>query len=158
MLRNGRAMNGKIAVILGSKDDLPVVEEGIVILDDLEVAYDLHIMSAHRNPDTLREYCVSMEEKGIRAVIACAGRAAALPGFVASYSDVPVIGVALKGGLLDGLDALFSIVSVPKGLGLVCSGVGESAFFNAVIHALQILSLGSPEYRLKLKTAKERVT
>ena len=89
-------------------------------------------------------------------VIACAGLAAALPGFIASYVDIPVIGVALKGGMLDGLDALFSIVSTPKGIGLVSSGVGKSAFINAIIFALEILALGDKKYSLKLKQVKAK--
>ncbi|MFA7677518.1 MAG: AIR carboxylase family protein, partial [Candidatus Omnitrophota bacterium] len=77
-------------------------------------------------------------------------------GFIASYTDIPVIGVALDGGLLGGLDALFSITGSPKGLGLVASGVGKSAFINAVIFSLEILALGDKKYTLKLKALKSK--
>ena len=96
------------------------------------------------------------EASGIEVVIAAAGMAAALPGFVASYVDIPVIGVALKGGLADGMDALFSIVSVPKGMGLASTGVGKSAMINAVIYTMQILALKDTDYATKMKGIKKK--
>ncbi|MBU2251292.1 MAG: AIR carboxylase family protein, partial [Candidatus Omnitrophica bacterium] len=114
------------------------------------------VISAHRNPEKLRKYCQEMESKGVEAVIACAGMAAALPGFIASYVDIPVIGVALKGGLLDGLDALFSMVSTPKGLGVASTGVGKSAFINAIIFSLEILAGKDKDYSAILKKLKAK--
>jgi 5-(carboxyamino)imidazole ribonucleotide mutase len=150
-------MSKKIMIILGSKTDLENLEEEIKILKELGVDYHLEIISAHRNPEKLRRLCREIEKnKKVEVIIACAGKAAALPGFVASYVNIPVIGVALKGGLLDGLDALFSIVSIPKGLGLVCSGIGRSAFINALIFSLQILSLKDKTYFSKLEILKKK--
>ena len=149
-------MDKKIAVILGSKNDLPVLDSGIKLLDELDVGYRLEVISAHRNPEKLRKLCQELEGQGVEVVIGCAGKAAALPGFVASYVDIPVIGVGLKGGQLDGLDALLSIVSTPGGLGLVCSGVGKSAFINAIIFALEILCLKDKKFLPKLKTLKDK--
>lgn len=149
-------MKEKIAVILGSKNDLPILEAGIKLLDELNVGYKLEIISAHRNPEALRKLCQGLEKEGIEVVIGCAGKAAALPGFVASYVDIPVIGVGLKGGALDGMDALLSIVSTPAGLGLVSSGLGKSAFINAIIFALEIISLKDKEYLTKLKILKDK--
>ena len=131
-------MKTKIAIVLGSKSDVEKLKDGLAILKSLKLPYSLDIISAHRNPEKLRKHCQGLEKKGIEVVIAAAGLAAALPGFVASYVNIPVIGVALKGGLLDGLDALFSMVSCPKGIGLVSSGVGKSAFINAIIFSLEI--------------------
>ncbi|MDP2924329.1 MAG: 5-(carboxyamino)imidazole ribonucleotide mutase [Candidatus Omnitrophota bacterium] len=147
-------MSDKIAVVLGSKSDLDELKAGFDILKELDVAYRLEIISAHRNPDKLRKFCKEIEKQGTEVVIACAGMAAALPGFIASYVNIPVIGVALKGGIMDGLDALFSMVSIPKGLGLAVCGVGKSAFINAIILTLEILSLNDHKYASKLKIIK----
>ncbi|MDD3296196.1 MAG: 5-(carboxyamino)imidazole ribonucleotide mutase [Candidatus Omnitrophica bacterium] len=149
-------MKEKIAIVLGSKNDMPKLKEGIDLLDDLKIAYCLEIISAHRNPEKLRRFCLSLKRRGIETIIAAAGMAAALPGFIASYTDIPVIGVALEGGLLGGIDALFSITSTPKGLGLVASGVGKSAFINAVIFSLEILALGDKKYAVKLRALKKK--
>ena len=134
-------MGEKIAVVLGSKSDLERLKQGIRILKELDIACRLEIISAHRNPEKLRKFCQDIESEGIEVIIGCAGAAAALPGFIASYVNIPVLGVALEGGLLGGIDALLSVVSTPKGLGMAATGVGESAFINAVIFALEILSL-----------------
>ena len=134
-------MKEKIAVIVGSKSDLPVIKPGLDLCQELGIGYTLEVISAHRHPDKLRNFCKKQEKNGVEVIIACAGMAAALPGFVASYVDIPVIGVALSGGLLDGLDALLSIVSTPAGMGLVCSGLGKSAFINAIIFSMEIVAV-----------------
>jgi phosphoribosylaminoimidazole carboxylase PurE protein len=146
----------RIAIVLGSKSDLDTLKEGIDILEELKIGYTLDIISAHRNPERLRKFCLGLEKKGLEVVIACAGMSAALPGFIASYIDIPVVGVALKGGTLDGLDALLSITSTPRGLGLVSSGIGKSAFVNAIIFSLEILALKYKEYNDKLKELRKR--
>ncbi|MBU1122386.1 MAG: AIR carboxylase family protein [Candidatus Omnitrophica bacterium] len=149
-------MKEKIVVILGSKNDKERLKDGFDILKQLKLDYKLEVISAHRQPEELRKFCLDIAEGGAQVVIACAGMAAALPGFVAAYVDIPVIGVALEGGLVGGLDALFSIVSTPKGIGLVSSGVGKSAFINAIIFSLEILSLKDKEYKDKLKELKNK--
>jgi len=149
-------MKEKIAIILGSKSDVGKLKDGLDILKEFKIAHKLEIISAHRNPEKLRKLCKELEPKGIEVVIACAGMAAALPGFVASYVDIPVIGVGLKGGLMDGLDSLFSMVSSPKGLGMASTGVGKSAFINAIIFSLEILSLKDKKYSAKLLKVKSK--
>lgn len=149
-------MKEQIAVILGSKSDVAKLEAGFELFKELSIPYKFEIISAHRNPDKLRDCCRKMESEGIEVVIAAAGMAAALPGFIASYVDIPVIGVALAGGLLDGLDALFSMVSTPKGLGLASTGVGKRAFINAIIFSLEILALKDKDYEPKLKAIKKK--
>jgi len=149
-------MNAKIAIVIGSKSDLDNLNEGVALLDELKIPYTLDVISAHRHPDKLTAYCKNLEKKGVNVVIACAGMAAALPGFVASYVNIPVIGVAMKGGLMDGLDALFSVVSIPKGLGLASTGVGKSAFINAVIFSVEILALRDKTYLSKLLILKKK--
>ncbi len=149
-------MKEQITIVLGSKSDISKIEAGLELFKEFNIAYKLEVISAHRNPDKLREFCLKSQEEGTKVFIACAGLAAALPGFIASYVKVPVIGVALKGGLMDGLDALFSIVSTPKGLGLASTGVGKSAFINAIIFSLEILALQDSEYVLLLDKIKAK--
>lgn len=149
-------MKEKIAIILGSKSDVSKLKDGLDILKEFKIAHKLEIISAHRNPEKLRKLCKELEPSGIEVVVACAGMAAALPGFVASYVDIPVIGVGLKGGLLDGLDSLFSMVSLPKGLGIASTGVGKSAFINAIILSLEILALKDKMYSAKLAKVKSK--
>ncbi len=146
----------KIAVVLGSKSDIGKLKEELAVFQELSIPYCLEVISAHRNPEKLREFSRDLEKRGFKVVIACAGMAAALPGFIASYVNIPVIGVALKGGLLDGLDALLSMVSTPRGIGVASTGVGKSAFLNAVIFALEILAAEDKKYSLKLKKLKDR--
>ncbi|MBD3264353.1 MAG: 5-(carboxyamino)imidazole ribonucleotide mutase [Candidatus Omnitrophica bacterium] len=143
-----------LAVVVGSKNDIGKIQAGIEILEKFNIQYELKVISAHRNPDKLRRFCKEIEKKNFKAVIACAGMAAALPGFVASYVDIPVIGVALEGGFPGGIDALLSIVGVPKGLGLASTGVGKSAFINAVIFFLEIMALKEKRYSSVLKEVK----
>lgn len=146
----------KIFIVVGSKSDLEVLDDSLKLMEELEIPYDLKVISAHRHPDKLREFSKEAEKNGVQVVIACAGMAAALPGFIASYVNIPVIGVALKGGILDGLDALFSMVSIPKGIGLASTGIGKSAVINAVLLALEIIALKDKDYLLKLKAVKNR--
>lgn len=149
-------MEPKIAVVLGSKSDLNELEDGINLLKELKINYKVDIISAHRNPEKLRSYCLQIEKEGVTVIIACAGMAAALAGFIASYVNIPVLGVAMKGGMLDGLDALVSMTSIPKGIGMACTGIGKSGFINAIIMALEILSLQDKDMQPKLQSLKEK--
>ena len=144
----------EIAVVAGSKSDLETLKEGFDLLNELNIGYDLQVISAHRHPEKLREYCLNVEKQGVGVIIACAGMAAALPGIIASYVNIPVIGVALKGGMLDGLDAVFSMVSIPKGLGIACAGIGKPAFLNSIILAVEILALKDKKYCPVLRVLK----
>ncbi|MBN3041204.1 MAG: AIR carboxylase family protein [Candidatus Omnitrophica bacterium] len=148
-------MQRKIAVITGSKSDIKYLEDGLAMLKKHKISYSLDVISAHRNPQKLTNFCKQLEKNNVEVVIACAGMAAALPGFVASLVNIPVIGVAMEGGIAGGLDALFSIVSTPKGLGIASTGLGKSAFINAVIFSLEILSLKDKKYLAAVKKIKE---
>ena len=150
-------MKSKIAIILGSKSDVARLKDGLRLLDQLHIDYRLDIISAHRNPEKLRTLCKSLEKKNVKVVIACAGLSAALPGFIASFVNIPVIGVPLEGGMLDGLDSLLSIVQVPKGLGLVSSGIGKRGFLNALIFSLEILSVNDKRFSSKLALLKGKL-
>jgi len=135
---------------MGSKSDHEFIDEGLKLLEKIAVPVKLEVISAHRNPEKLRKACMGLGKEGVEVVIACAGMAAALPGFVASYIDIPVLGVAMKGGMLDGLDAVMSMVSIPRGVAVGCTGVAKSGFINACIMALQILALKDKDYAKKL--------
>jgi 5-(carboxyamino)imidazole ribonucleotide mutase len=126
----------KIGIIIGSDSDLPVLEKGLKILDDMKILYDLRILSAHRTPEAVTDYVKSAGESGTKVFIAGAGKAAHLPGVVASQTLCPVIGLPIKASL-DGLDALLSIVQMPGGIPVATVGINASD--NAVLLALQIL-------------------
>ncbi|MCX8021860.1 MAG: 5-(carboxyamino)imidazole ribonucleotide mutase [Syntrophorhabdaceae bacterium] len=143
----------KILIVLGSESDLPVVEDGVKLLKEMEVPFILDVSSAHRNPEKTTEYAKNARERGIEVIIAVAGMAAHLPGVIAAHTTLPVIGVPTKGGILDGLDALLSIVQMPKGVPVATVAVG--AFRNAAILACQILSIKYPEVTSKLNRLKE---
>ncbi|MFH1771543.1 MAG: AIR carboxylase family protein [Candidatus Omnitrophota bacterium] len=148
-------MAQRISVLAGSKSDLKELKPGFDILDEMKIPYTVLVISAHRNPEKLREFCLKLD-KDCSVVIACAGMAAALPGFVASYVNIPVIGVALKGGILNGLDALFAIVSTPRGLGVASTGLGKSAFINAIIMSLEIMAVKDPRYLKQVTKLKNK--
>ena len=148
-------MKPKIFIVMGSKSDREFIDEGLKLLEKIAVPVRLEIISAHRHPEKLRKTCMELEKDGFLVVIACAGMAAALPGFVAAYINIPVLGVAMKGGMLDGLDAVMSMVSIPRGVAVACTGVAKNGFINACIMALQILALNDKDYAKKLIELKE---
>jgi len=135
----------QVIIILGSRSDKQVVEESkmLDILDDVGASWELSIISAHRNSDKLQRYCAAMKLSGALVFIGVAGMAAHLPGAIATnvHARLPVIGVPLVSDILDGLDALFSMARMPKGIPVAVTGIGESALYNAAILACQIIAL-----------------
>lgn len=123
---------------MGSTSDLPVMEKACKLLNDLKVPFEVNALSAHRTPDAVEAYAKGAKERGIKVIIAAAGMAAALPGVVAASTTLPVIGVPIK-GMLDGLDALLSIVQMPPGIPVATVGVNGA--MNAAILAVQMLAL-----------------
>ncbi|WGI17091.1 5-(carboxyamino)imidazole ribonucleotide mutase [Methanonatronarchaeum sp. AMET-Sl] len=123
-----------IAIIMGSESDMPVAEKAFNILDEKQIDYNVEVISAHRNPEELKKY---IEKSEAKVFIAIAGLAAALPGVIASHTNKPVIGVPVN-AKLDGLDALLSIVQMPKGVPVACVGIDRAD--NAAILAQQILN------------------
>ena len=146
----------KILVLLGSNSDLPQTEEGLKLLKDLKVDYELKVISAHRDPDKLRNYLKNIDRKGVKVIIACAGLSAALPGVVSSYVDIPVIGVPLYSRAFKGIDSLLSILQMPKGVPVACTTVGSSGIVNAVVLALRILALSGRKEKDLLKKVKKK--
>ena len=126
---------------MGSPSDEPVVQETVGVLEQLGVDYEVRVMSAHRNPEKVREYVQEAPERGIEVFIAAAGGAAALPGVVASWTTLPVIGVPLASSELRGFDALTAIAQMPPGVPVACVAVGSWGARNAAYLAAQILGL-----------------
>jgi 5-(carboxyamino)imidazole ribonucleotide mutase len=145
----------KILVLLGSDSDIPLMQDGLNFLKEMEVAFKLDVSSAHRHPEKTSRYARKARSEGIEVIIAAAGLAAHLPGVIAAHTTLPVIGIPLKGGSLRGMDALLSIVQMPKGVPVATVGIDASR--NACILACEILSIKYDDIREKLEAMKERM-
>jgi 5-(carboxyamino)imidazole ribonucleotide mutase len=134
-------MSPLVGVIMGSKSDSEVMQAALDVLAGLGIKYEVNIISAHRNPEKAREYAQSAQERGIEVIIAAAGLAAHLPGVLASWTTLPVIGVPMASGELKGVDALYSIVQMPAGIPVACMAIGSAGAKNAAYFAAEILGL-----------------
>ena len=134
----------KVGIIMGSQSDWPTMEEAARILDELGVAYETRIVSAHRTPDRLWSYGKEAAARGLQVIIAGAGGAAHLPGMMASKTRVPVIGVPVQTRALSGVDSLYSIVQMPRGFPVATMAIGGAGAANAGLMAAGILALGDP--------------
>lgn len=132
-------MSLQVAVIMGSTSDWETMQHACQILDELEIAYEKKVVSAHRTPDLMFEYAEKARERGFRAIIAGAGGAAHLPGMVAAKTPLPVIGVPVKSAALNGLDSLLSIVQMPGGIPVATVAIGKAGAINAGLLAAQII-------------------
>lgn len=140
----------RVGIVMGSDSDLEVLRETIKVLDDIGIPHEVVVASAHRTPDQTRRYATRAEPRGIRVLIAGAGGAAALPGFLASLTSLPIIGVPINSTPLNGLDALLSIAQMPKGVPVATVAVGKWGAANAGILAAQILALSDVHVRKRL--------
>ena len=140
----------RVGIVMGSDSDLEVLRETIRVLNDLEIPHEVVVASAHRTPEQTRRYATRAERRGIRVLIAGAGGAAALPGFLASLTSLPIIGVPINSSQLNGLDALLSIAQMPKGVPVATVAVGKWGAANAGILAAQILALSDARVRKRL--------
>ena len=136
-----------VGIVIGSKTDEPLIQPALDMLQQLNINYELSILSAHRNPERVREYGSKARERGIEIIIAAAGSAAHLPGTLASWTTLPVIGIPLPTSELKGIDSLYSIVQMPDGVPVACVGIGASGAKNAALLAAQILSLKYEEIK-----------
>jgi 5-(carboxyamino)imidazole ribonucleotide mutase len=134
-----------VGVVLGSKSDVPLMQETLDTLQQLGIEYEVEVISAHRTPEKAREYGLGARGRGIEVIIAAAGGAAHLPGVVASWTTLPVIGVPLASGELEGVDALYSIVQMPAGVPVACVAIGGAK--NAAFLAAEILGLKHDKIR-----------
>ena len=140
-----------ISIIMGSTSDLPVMEKACKWLEQQQIPFELNALSAHRTPDAVREFAQNAKQRGIKVIIAGAGMAAALPGVIAASTPLPVIGVPIK-GMLDGLDAMLSIIQMPPGIPVATVGVNGAQ--NAAILAAEMIALGDAEIAKKVDAWK----
>lgn len=147
----------QVGIVIGSKTDRDIVKSTTNMLEQLDIDYEVSVISGHRNPEKLREYGLKAEERGFEVIIAAAGRAAHLPGILASWTTLPVIGVPLAAGELKGIDSLLSIVQMPAGVPVACVGIGTSGAQNAALLAAQILGMKHEEIREAYQRYKEEL-
>jgi len=145
----------RVLILLGSESDLPLMQDGLDLLKEMGVAFTLDISSAHRHPEKTASWAKNARAEGIEVIVAAAGLAAHLPGVIAAHTTLPVIGIPLKGGSLLGMDALLSMVQMPKGVPVATVGIDGSR--NACILACEILSIKYDPVREKLEEMKERM-
>jgi len=148
--------NPKIAIVMGSQSDEPTMAICEETCKYFGIPSETFILSAHRTPDQTAQFAKEAESNGYAVIIAAAGMAAHLPGVIASHTTLPVIGVPLSGSTLNGLDALYSIVQMPKGVPVATMAIGKAGAANAAIYAAQILALYNPEIAKKLLDFKSQ--
>lgn len=144
-------MKPLVSIIMGSTSDMPVMEKACKLLNDLEIPFEVNALSAHRTPDAVESFAKAAKDRGVKVIIAAAGMAAALPGVIAASTTLPVIGVPIK-GMLDGLDALLSIVQMPPGIPVATVGVNGS--LNAAILACEMIALADSSVAEKVAAYK----
>lgn len=150
-------MSVHVGVIMGSQSDWETMSHACQVLDELGIAYEKKVVSAHRTPDLMFRYAEEAEERGLRVIIAGAGGAAHLPGMVAAKTVLPVIGVPVQSKALNGLDSLLSIVQMPGGVPVATVAIGKAGAVNAGLLAAQILGASDPEVRAKVQGRRDRV-
>ncbi len=142
---------------MGSRSDRETMAEAARVLDELGIAYEMEIVSAHRTPDRMFAYAASAEERGLEVIIAGAGGAAHLPGMTAAKTVLPVIGVPVLSSVLSGLDSLLSIVQMPRGVPVATVAIGRPGAVNAGLLAARILGTRDPEIRQRLHAYRDRI-
>ena len=147
-----------VSIVMGSDSDLDQMAEAAKILEEFQIPFEITISSAHRSPEMTMEYAKTAKDRGIHVIIAGAGRAAHLAGVIAAHTTLPVIGVPIDGGPLNGVDALYSTVQLPPGVPVATMAIGSGGARNAGIFAVQILSLKTPELQSKLQAYKSKLS
>ena len=144
-------MSPLVSIIMGSTSDLPVMEKACKFLNDMQIPFEVNALSAHRTPDAVETFAKGAKARGIKVIIAAAGMAAALPGVIAASTPLPVIGVPIK-GMLDGLDAMLSIIQMPPGIPVATVGVNGA--MNAAILACEMIALANEDVARKMEEYK----
>ena len=147
----------KVAIVIGSDSDYAVVQDALKLFNEWGVVFEVTVSSAHRSPDRTHRYAVTLEERGLQVVIACAGAAAHLAGVIASHTILPVIGVPVDSSPLKGLDSLLSTSMMPTGVPVATMGIGKAGATNAAILAAQILARSDAALAQKLKDYKKEM-
>jgi 5-(carboxyamino)imidazole ribonucleotide mutase len=148
----------RVGIIMGSQSDWPTLKAAADILDQLGIAYESKIVSAHRTPDRLYSYAKAAAGRGLKAIIAGAGGAAHLPGMTASMTALPVLGVPIETKALKGMDSLLSIVQMPGGVPVATFAIGEAGAKNAALHAAAVLALSDAALAKRLEAWRKRQT
>ena len=146
-----------VGVVVGSRSDESAMQDTLKVLDELGVSQEFSVISAHRTPDKAREYAKGASERGIEVIIAAAGGAAALPGVMASWTTLPVIGVPLTSSEMNGMDALHAIVQMPPGVPVACMAIGSWGARNAAYMAAAILALKHNDIRKTYEEYRDRL-
>lgn len=144
-----------IGLVMGSDSDWPVMKEAATILESFDVPFEKRVVSAHRTPELMAQYGAEADSRGLKVIIAGAGGAAHLPGMLASYTTLPVVGVPVKTTALGGLDSLYSIVQMPNGVPVATVAINKAA--NAALLAIRILSLSDPNLSGKLTKYRDEM-
>ena len=148
--------NPEIGIIMGSDSDLPTMQAAIKVCEQFSVAHEVAIVSAHRTPQVMVDYAKSAHTRGLKVIIAGAGGAAHLPGMVASMTPLPVVGVPIKTSTLSGVDSLYSIVQMPRGIPVATVAIGNAQ--NAGLLAVQIIASANPDLLQKVSEYREDLT
>ncbi len=153
----GYNMSVQVAVVMGSKSDWETMQHACQMLDELEIAYEKKVVSAHRTPDLMFEFAEQAQGRGIKVIIAGAGGAAHLPGMIAAKTLLPVIGVPVQSAALKGLDSLLSIVQMPGGIPVATVAIGKAGATNAGLLAAQMIGAFDPEVMKRAQARRERI-
>ncbi len=145
----------KVGIVMGSKSDLEIVKKTWEVLKEFSIDIEIRILSAHRTPNQTKEYVETAEKTGVEVIIAAAGKAAHLPGVIAAYTTLPVIGLPIKSSTLDGLDSLLSIVQMPKGIPVATVAINGSE--NAGILAAEILAIKYPAIKTAIQKKRREM-
>ena len=143
--------NAKVAIVMGSKSDLPILQSAFKVLEDFGVAYTARVISAHRTPHEAAEFALNAEKNGIKVIICAAGMAAHLGGVIASFTTLPVVGVPVASEPFQAMDALLSMVQMPPGVPVATVTAGKAGGKNSALYAISILALSDAELAGKLK-------
>ena len=141
-----------VSIIMGSTSDMPVMEKAMAFLNEQKIPFEVNALSAHRTPEAVEDFAKNAAQRGIKVIIAAAGMAAALPGVIAASTTLPVIGVPIKGSVLDGMDALYSILQMPPGIPVATVAINGA--MNAAILAMQILALSDADIAVRFADYK----
>ncbi|MEL7537237.1 MAG: 5-(carboxyamino)imidazole ribonucleotide mutase [Pseudomonadota bacterium] len=153
-----QAMRTRVGIIMGSQSDWPTLAASSETLNELDVVHETAIVSAHRTPDRLFEYCASARDRGLAVIIAGAGGAAHLPGMAAAKTSLPVLGVPVKSSILAGVDSLLSIVQMPAGVPVGTLAIGKAGAVNAALLAAAILAVSDDELAVRLDDWRQAQT
>ena len=144
----------EVGIVMGSDSDWPIVKTATETLENFGIAYEVRVISAHRTPDEASEYARTAIKRGLKIIMSAAGGAAHLGGVLAAHTTLPVIGIPIKGGALNGIDSLLATIQMPSGIPVATVTLGSAGPVNAAIFAAQILALSRPALARKMKTFK----